>query len=627
MNNNWSVQQSRTLYNVAYWSDGFFDIDDHGFVIARPNGPNSDSTICLMALSKQIKQAGLTPPVLVRFTEILKHRFLKLKHAFAQTIQACSYEGSFLGVYPIKVNQQHHIVEKIVQLGGGLEAGSKPELLAVLALARPGSVIICNGYKDREYIRLALISQRLGHHTYIILEKCSELDLALSEAKDMGISPRLGIRMRMASQVTSKWQNTGGEKSKFGFSVAETLLVIEKLKIQGQIHLLQLLHFHLGSQITNISDVQRAMSECARHYSQLRALAVPIDTIDVGGGLAIDYEGTRSRSLFSMNYSVQEYAKSIVYALKEICQKEDLPHPNIITESGRAIVAHHALLIVNVINIEKKGQDHHLSPVTKHDKTILRQLWDAYQHISERSASEVYHHVCHRIREARGMYNVGLIDLAERARAEEIYTATCVKARKLLKHSVRTHREALDELNENLADKLFCNFSLFQSLPDTWAIDQVFPIMPLSGLTQEPTTRAVLHDITCDSDGKIENYIDGEGIETTLPLPPYDPQNPYLIGIFLVGAYQETLGDMHNLFGDTHSVHVTLSKDTQYTLEYPIAGDSVAKVLSYVHFDSLELLESYQAQLARAKLTPLESKHYFSILKQSLKGHTYLKAL
>lgn len=622
----WSIQRSRDLYNIAYWSDGFFDINEAGRVVAYPDGRRGHAGIDLIQLAETMHEAGLTLPILVRFTDILKQRLKRLHDSFAQAITEYGYQGVFKGVYPIKVNQQRRIVEEVVKQGVGLEAGSKPELLAVLGLlTQPDSVVVCNGYKDREYIRLALIGQCLGHRVYIILEKLSELDIVLEEAKKMGIVPCLGIRVRLGTKGAGKWQDTGGEKSKFGFSAAQVLSIVERLKKAGQISLLQLLHFHLGSQIANIADIQRGMRECARYYSELHALGVPIHTVDVGGGLGVDYEGTRSRSFCSMNYSIQEYANNIVYTLGEVCKEKNLPHPTIITESGRAMMAHHAMLIVNVIDVERvMSEEKQLKPVEPEEAAVLRELWDGYSNISERSVSEVYHDACYWMSEVRSRYNLGILSLAECARAEEIYIAICNKASDLLKHSVRSHREVLDEVNEKLADKFFCNFSLFQSLPDAWAIDQVFPIMPLSRLNEKPTRRAVLQDITCDSDGRVDNYVDGEGVDTTLPLVPYDPDKPYLLGIFLVGAYQEILGDMHNLFGDTHSLHVELSEEG-YRLSHPIRGDLVENVLRYVHFDSQELLASYRAQFARANLPPEETEAYLEDLKEGLRGYTYLE--
>lgn len=627
---NWSIKNTRDLYNIAYWSDGFFDINEQGHVAAYPNGSKDQEGIDLPGLVQALQESGLSLPILVRFTDILKQRFSRLQHAFTHAMREYGYAANFMSVYPVKANQERRVVEEIVRCGQegnpiGLEAGSKPELLAVLGLFKEPSVIVCNGYKDREYIHLALIAQRLGHSVYIILEKLTELDIILEEAKRMGVTPLLGIRVRLASTGAGKWQHTGGEKSKFGFSAAQVLMIIEKLREANCLDYLQLLHFHLGSQIANIADIQRGMRECARYYSELRQLGVPIQTVDVGGGLGVDYEGTRSRSFCSINYSIQEYANNIVYTLKEICEENELPHPHIITESGRAMVAHHAMLITNVIEVEHRVLNTDIEPVSPDEALVLRELWDAFINISERSAVEVYHDVCHWMSEVNSMYNHGVVSLTERARAEDIYLATCVKVRQLMNYSVRSHREALDELNEKLADKYFCNFSLFQSLPDSWAIDQIFPIMPLSGLEKKPDTRAILQDITCDSDGRVDYYVDGEGVESTLPLASYQPDQPYLLGIFLVGAYQEILGDLHNLFGDTHSVHVEMLPKGGYQLLHSAKGNKVEDVLRYVHFDHEELLNSYRSQFARAKLTPKEAESYMEALEEGLQGYTYLE--
>lgn len=622
------ISQNRALYNITHWSDGFFDINEQGRVVGYPNRqvPGESGIDLVDLVEKTVRETGLCLPILVRFSDILKQRIHALQHAFSQAKREYQYRGEYRGVYPVKVNQQRWVIEEIIRHGGtGLEAGSKPELMAIIGLSAPGSLIVCNGYKDREYVRLALIGQRLGHDVYIILEKVSELDLVLSEARTMGITPKLGIRVRLATVGAGRWERSGGEKSKFGFSASQVLQIVERLRALHQLDRLQVLHFHLGSQVANIADIQRAMHECARHYSELRALGVPIDIVDVGGGLAVDYEGTRSRSYFSMNYSIQEYANNIVYTLEETCRAEKLPHPQIITEAGRATVAHHALLITNVIGIERTLPNMPIKPVGPQESLVLRELWDGYVNISARSALEVYHDACHWMGEVYGMYNHGVVTLAERAWAEQIYLATCFKVRDLLKHSVKAHREALDELNEKLADKYFCNFSLFQSLPDAWAIDQAFPIMPLSGLNEKATCRGVLQDITCDSDGRVDDYIDGEGIETTLPLLPYDPEQPYLLGIFLVGAYQEILGDLHNLFGDTHSVHVELRPGGGYDLTHPVQGDRVSDVLRYVQVSSQELLLAYKKKFDEAQLAESDAETYLNILTESLDGYTYLE--
>lgn len=625
-----AVQKARDIYNITQWSDGYFDISEEGTVLAYPEGiENSKNSIDLLELAKVMREKGLVLPILVRFAGILRHRFKRLRSAFENAMRENDYQGKFVSVYPIKVNQERSVVEEILANSDGLiglECGSKPELMAVLALSKPGCTIICNGYKDREYIRLALIGQRLGHCVYIVLEKLSELSIVLEEAAKMGLQPCLGIRVRLASQGAGKWQETGGEKSKFGFSAAQVLMAIERLRVANQIDMLQLVHFHLGSQVANINDIHRAMRECARFYAELCALDVHIHTVDVGGGLGIDYDGTHSRSFCSINYTMQEYANTVVYALGEICAEKSLPHPKIITESGRAMVAHHAVLITNVIDVESITKNAELlTPAQDEEVPVIHNLWNGFSTLSERSALETYHDACYWMSEVQSMYVHGVLNLTQRARAEQIYYAICFKVRELLQPSVRSHREVLDELNGKLADKYFCNFSLFQSLPDAWAIDQIFPIVPLSGLNQKLSRRGVLQDVTCDSDGRIKTYVDGYGLESTLPLPPYSPGEPYLLGMFLVGAYQEILGDLHNLFGDTDSVHVEQLPEGKFRLVKPTNGDTVESVLRYVHFEPNDLLQVYHQQLAEANLTEAEYKDYLETLVAGLQGYTYFE--
>lgn len=625
----WSAQHARDAYLVAQWSDGFFDISDNGHLQANPKGAGNSHHIDLVELSEKIKEAGLSFPVLVRFTDILRKRIQTLSGAFLNAIKENDYRGAFTCVYPIKVNQQRHVVEAILdntQTRVGLETGSKPELLATLALsANPESVIICNGYKDREYIRLALIGQRLGHRVCIILEKISELYLVLDESEKMKIEPIIGIRVRLASIGAGKWQNTSGEKAKFGFSATQVLRVIEILREKKQLHLLKALHFNLGSQIANIADIHRGMRECARYFAALNALGAPVSIVDVGGGLGVDYEGTRSRSHCSMNYSVQEYANNVVYVLAEICQQHNLSHPEIITESGRAITAHHAMLITNVIATEEACDLTNLTSPETSEVPMIKNLWDGYANLSESNALETYHDVCLWNSEAQTMFAHGLLDLKKRAYAEQIYYATCAKVRDFLKPSIRAHREVIDELNEKLAVKFFCNFSLFQSLPDSWAIDQVFPILPLSGLDQLPTERGIIHDITCDSDGRIDQYVNNYGLDRTLSLLPHDPERPYLLGIFMVGAYQEILGDLHNLFGDTHSVHVDLTEDGSYALTQSIDGDTVESALGYVNFNRNQLIRSFREQLEKSELPQSHRAEYLNDLTKGLQGYTYFE--
>ena len=629
------IQQARDIYNLVHWGGGYFDIADTGHLSAFP--ARDGHGIDLHALTREIRQAGLALPVLVRFGGILHDRVVRLCGAFAEAMWAHDYSGGYTAVYPIKVNQQQSVVRELLnaadgeQTRVGLEAGSKPELMAVLALSDAhGGRIVCNGYKDSEYVRLALIGQRLGHHVTLVLEQPSELELILRESRTLGVTPHLGVRVRLASIGRGNWQNTGGEKAKFGLSAQQVLAAVERLREANMLDALELLHCHMGSQLANIRDIQQGLRECARYYAELHHLGANIGTVDVGGGLGIDYEGTRSRSYCSMNYSLQEYANNVVHTLWEVCRAENLPQPHIITESGRALTAHHAMLITEVTDVEQAVSDAPIAPPLDGDAQILRDLWQGLQALdtpgaNPRAVVEIYHDAVHWLAEAQSMYVHGVLDMAAKARAEAIYFATCARLRQRLNPGVRAQREILDELNEKLADKYFCNFSLFQSMPDVWAIEQVFPIVPLHRLDETPTRRGTLQDITCDSDGRIDQYVDGEGLESSLPLHAPRDGEPYWLGIFLLGAYQEILGDMHNLFGDTNAVDVRLDADGHHQLAHIQHGDTVAAVLRHVHFEPAWLLDSYRAQLAATTLPPQTQAAYLAELEAGLSGYTYLE--
>lgn len=623
----WNLDQARATYNVRHWGGGYFDINPQGRLTVRPRRAPNTTAIDVYELAREVREMGLGWPVLVRFSDILHDRVDTLCSAFAAAMQREDYGGGYTAVYPIKVNQQRTVVEQIRNHGGervGLEAGSKPELMAVLGMSRPGGVIVCNGYKDREYMRLALIGRRLGHRIFIVVEKLSELNLVLDEAAKLGIDPLLGIRVRLSSIGAGKWQNSGGEKAKFGLTASQLLEAVERLRAEDRLDCLQLIHFHLGSQLANIRDIQRGLREAARYYAELSRLGAAIEVVDVGGGLGVDYEGARSRSFCSMNYSVQEYANNIVYTLKEVCTEQGLPHPMIISESGRALTAHHAMLITNVIDVDSVPEGDPLSAPAAGEPAVIQNLWYLLQHVDTRAILEAYHDAVHWLGEAQEMYTHGVINIEQRATAEQLYYAICHKVRGLLNPASRAQREVLDELNEKLADKYFCNFSLFQSLPDVWAIDQIFPVMPLHRLHEAPQRRVMIEDLTCDSDGRIDLYVDGEGIESTLPLHELKPGEPYLIGMMLVGAYQEILGDMHNLFGDTDSVDVELTANG-YQLVRPEHGDKVDELLSYVHFEPQALLAVYADKINAAELNSAEAEQYLDELKAGLNGYTYLE--
>ena len=631
-----AVSPAHKVYNIAHWSDGYIAVNGQGEVEMCPDRGRTEARINLPGLTRSLADAGIALPVLIRFTDILHDRVNKLCGAFNKVTAEQGYQGRYTAVYPIKVNQQRRVVEELLATEPassagqvGLEAGSKPELMAVLALAHlPGSVIVCNGYKDREYIRLALIGQKLGHRVFIVVEKQSELPLILEEARDLGVSPLIGVRARLATIGKGNWQNTGGEKSKFGLSASQVLDVIDTLKQADALDTLQLLHFHLGSQIANIRDIQTGLRECARFYTELRQLGAPIGTVDIGGGLGVDYEGTRSRSSCSMNYSVFEYAYNVVHVLQAECDRQGIPHPDLISESGRALTAHHSVLVTNVIDRETPDDRAPMAPA-KNAPAPLEDLWRDLESLrdehSPRSLAEIYHDVLHAMADVHAQFAHGLLSLLERAQAETLYTCCCRLLRDQLDGANRAHREIIDELNEKLAEKLFVNFSLFQSLPDVWGIDQIFPVMPINGLNRPLTRRAVIQDITCDSDGRIDQYVDGQGIETTLPLPEEVPGEPLLMGFFMTGAYQEILGDMHNLFGDTHSVDVRLNAQGQYDIGTPITGDTVAKVLRYVNFEPDNLLTAYRTKFAASALTPETQAQLLNELNAGLEGYTYLE--
>ena len=632
--NGWSVEESRSTYNARYWSQGYFDINDNGEVVYLPKGRPS---VSLNEIAAQLVRKGVALPVLVRFPEILHDRVNTLCDAFNQAINDYGYKNDYLAVYPIKVNQQRAVVEEILESQAarqdrqlGLESGSKPELMAVLAMAnRASSVIVCNGYKDKEYIRLALIGEKLGHQVYLVLEKMTELEMVLKEAKELGVTPRLGLRVRLASQGKGKWQASGGEKSKFGLSASQVLTVMKRLKESDNLDCLQLLHFHLGSQMSNIRDIRKGIGECARVYSELFRLGAPIHCLDVGGGLAVDYEGTRSQSTCSMNYSLQEYANNIVYTLGDLCADQGIPVPRIISESGRNLTAHHAVLITDVVGVESYEPEQ-LSPPEEDSPQLLHNMWrswtDLNQGVNHRALVELFHDTQSDITEVHAQFEMGILNLEQRAWAENINLRICHEIAKHLSPKNRSHRPLIDELSEKLADKFYVNFSLFQSLPDAWGIDQVFPVLPLSGLERPPERRAVMLDITCDSDGTIDQYVDGQGIETTLPMPQWHPDKPYMIGIFLVGAYQEILGDMHNLFGDTDTVSVRVTDLGLIEMFDFQAGDSVEDVLRYVNLKPESFLHTYQ-QLVAEYLPEDERESVLAELEAGLKGYTYLEHL
>ena len=622
----WTVADSRSLYGIRHWGSEYFSINDAGRVMVTPARQNSQGIDLAKEISK-LRSSGLQLPLLVRFPEILQDRVRRLSAAFASSIEKYEYGNQYTPVYPIKVNQQEAVIESIIATEGvniGLEAGSKPELLAVLALAPKGGTIICNGYKDREFIRLALIGQRLGHDVFIVIEKESEVKLVIEEAAELGIVPQVGLRVRLSSLASSKWADTGGERSKFGLSAAQLLRVVEQFREAGIEQGIRLLHFHMGSQISNIADYRKGLREAIRYYAELRALGLPLDHIDVGGGLGVDYDGTHSRNASSINYDMEDYAATIVSMLREFCDRLELPHPHILSESGRALTAHHALLVVQVTDVESHNDAMPELEEGVEYPQALQELVDLLAENDPETVAESYWRATHFFGEVGSQYGAGKINLAQKALGEQCYFALCRRLLDQLKARQRSHRVVMDELNDKLADKYICNFSVFQSLPDTWAIGQILPIMPLQRLTEEPMRRAVLQDLTCDSDGKIKQYVDEQSIETSMPVHELREGEDYLLSIFLVGAYQEILGDMHNLFGDTDSVNLYQRTDGSVYHDGIETHDTIEDMLRYVHLSPEELMTYYRDKVSSAPITPRERTQFLDALRLGLTRSSYL---
>ncbi len=602
----WTTEQAANLYAIKNWGEDYFSINSRGHVCVTPS---SDKGIALdlYEIAQSLEDKQLSLPVLIRFTDILKDRVNRLNNAFQKACADNNYQGKYTPVYPIKVNQQRQVVEGILAADNiGLEAGSKPELLAIMALSKD-NVVVCNGYKDRAYIRQALIGLKMGLDLYLVIEKPLELEFIIEEAARLDVRPQLGMRVRLSSISAGKWQNSGGEKSKFGLHAHEALQLVECLKQAGMVDCLQLMHFHMGSQIANIHDIKIALKEAGQFYSELHRLGAPIKIVDAGGGLGVDYDGSRSRRESSMNYSLDEYAQNIVRSFAEICAIKQVAHPNIITESGRALTAHHAVLITNVTDIESVYSHHDgISPLPKTHNLV-----------------EGYHDAHFAIAEARTQFTQDKLSINELAKAENAYAIVCQHIKSQLNPGNQSEAAILQELNEKLADKIFCNFSLFQSLPDIWGIDQIFPIMPIHRLDERPTRRAIIQDLTCDSDGRIDQYIDGQNIEKTLPIHVIDTKKPYLIGFFMVGAYQEILGDMHNLFGDTHSINIEIDSNGYHFYDLQ-EGEHVSELLDYVHISSEELKTAYRQKLANSNLTEQQRQDYEQELLSGLESYTYL---
>jgi arginine decarboxylase len=630
----WTVASARTLYNIEGWGIGFFDINEAGHVVVRPDREKTDRELDLFELARDLEEQGVGLPLLLRFSDILRSRIESLNQKFAHAREEYAYAGGYTTVYPIKVNQQRHVVEEIVEFGKtagvGLECGSKPELQAVLGLAEhTDHLIVCNGYKDEEFMRLALMGQKLGHQVFIVLEQLSEVDVLLQVADELGVNPTAGVRIKLYSEGSGRWAKSGGEKSKFGLSTAQLVRLVDKLKTLGRLDILKLIHFHLGSQITDIRYIKAGLQEVARYYAELRGLGVDITHVDVGGGLGVDYDGSGSTSQASVNYTLQEYADDVIYTLAEACREHELPMPHIISESGRALTAHHALLLLSVIDVESQA-DNTVPDLNEEHHTLLHEMAADYASVSKRVSKkrvrEVYHDATFDKERAQELFNTGVLSLRDRAVGEQIYLATIQAVARIAQKDRDEYSDIIDDLEANLVDRYFCNFSLFQSLPDSWAIDQIFPIMPIHRLNEEPTRRGTIQDVTCDSDGKIEKFIGDRTSRPSLELHPFSDGDPYMIGIFLTGAYQEILGDLHNLFGDTNAVHIRLSATDGYEVTDLVHGDTVTEVLAYVQFRASDLLATFRRKVANAtNLERQEANTFIADYVAGLEGYTYLE--
>lgn len=633
----WNIQAARTLYNIDRWGAKYFDINEAGHAVATPL-QESGAAVDVTDVIEEAKARGLKFPLLIRFQDILRHRVESINQAFRNSIAEFNYQGRYRGVFPIKVNQLREVVEEILDAGKpynfGLEVGSKPELFAGLALQNEiGSLIICNGYKDSSFIKMALMGIKLGKTVIMVVEKLEELKQILAVSKQVGAEPIIGIRARLLSKGAGKWAESGGENAKFGLSTAELLTATDMLKAQGLSHCFKLLHFHIGSQIPDILTIKKAVQEAARYYAKLCKMGFAIDYLDVGGGLGVDYDGSRSAFDSSTNYSLQEYTNDVVYYIADVCNAEKVRHPNIISESGRAIVAHHSVLIVEVFGaIEKNRPDQNLT-YGENEHPLVKELLDIRKNIAKLNKLEAYHDAFERRDDAHNMFTLGLLELPDKAKIENLYWAIS----QAVVHSFRGQAyipEEIRKLEDSLGDQYLCNFSVFQSLLDHWALGQLFPIMPVNRLTERPTRETTLVDITCDSDGQINKFIDLRDVRDTLPLHQLlsngTTQEPYYLGFFLMGAYQDIMGDLHNLFGRVNEVHVFLDPDEPagYYVEEIIEGNTIVEALGAVQYDENELKRQMKAQVDAAiksdMMKPSEAMRLLDEYERGLKEYTYL---
>ena len=627
----WTIEDSKELYNIGGWGTSYFGINDKGDVYVTPCKDNTQ--IDLRDIMDELALRDINAPVLLRFPDILDNRIEKTASCFQKAKEEYEYKGENFVIYPIKVNQMQPVVEEIISHGKkfnlGLEAGSKPELHAVIAVqAQSDSLIICNGYKDESYIELALLAQKMGKRIFIVVEKLNELDIIAKVASKLNVKPNIGIRIKLASSGSGKWAESGGDASKFGLTSAELLTALNKIEEMGFHDCLRLIHFHIGSQITKIRRIQTALREAAQFYINLHKMGYNVDFVDCGGGLGVDYDGTRSSSSeSSVNYSIQEYVNDCVYTFVDAANKNNINHPNLITESGRSLSAHHSVLVIDVLETASLPEMPEEFEAKETDHQLVKDLYEIWDNLNPRNMLEDWHDAEQIRDEALQLFSHGIVDLKTRAEIEAMYWSVCHEINNLAKHMKHVPEE-LRGLDKILADKYFCNFSLFQSLPDSWAIDQLFPIMPIQRLDERPTRNATLQDITCDSDGKIANFVTDGHIGNVLPLHPLKKNEPYYLGVFLVGAYQEILGDMHNLFGDTNAAHISV-KDGKYSIDQIFDGETVEEVLDYVQYNPKKLVRQLEQWVTKSvkegKISLDEGKEFLGTYRNGLFGYTYLQ--
>ncbi len=626
----WSVLDAAELYEVARWGNGYFSINDQGHVCVHPT-KDPERSIDLKQLVDRLQLRGIDLPILIRFAEILNHRLAEIHGVFQSAITEQKYQGGYCCVYPIKVNQQRQVVEEVLEFGRpfkfGLEAGSKPELLAVIAMASNDTPIICNGFKDAEFIEAAMLAHKIGRNIIPVVEKYTELGLILEYAEKIGVRPKIGMRVKLAARGAGRWQSSGGYRSKFGLTVSEILKGLDELKSRGMQDCFKLLHFHQGSQITNIRHIKAALNEAAHVYTELVSRGAGLEYIDVGGGLGVDYDGSQTNFESSVNYSLQEYANDVVYHIQRACDDAGVKHPTIVSESGRAVVAYHSVLVFGVLGVSEQGQNGIPPQLPPEVEQPLADLMETYQTLGVRNILESYHDAQQSLDNAMTLFSQGYLPLDQRSLVENLYWAICHKIYKLAQQ-MEFVPEELQGLEALLSDTYFCNFSLFQSIPDSWAIKQLFPVMPIHQLNERPTRYAVLGDITCDSDGKIDQFIDRRDVKRTLPLHQYEGK-PYYLGAFLIGAYQEILGDLHNLFGDTNAVHVAMDPCGEVILQAVIKGDTVREVLDYVEFEPDALVRSLrdatEAAVRENRIGYEEAGRFLKFYEEGLHGYTYLE--